>query len=116
MNSKGEPRVAPRAAAFLHGKFYLAANRRSTTVRRLLNDPKVAITYYENHLLLMGHGTAAFVRGGEPEFGKMSPEWKRAFGGGRDALKGEDMFLRIDADHLTAFAQHPERYPAAWKK
>src|SRR5271169_377707 len=47
VNAKGEPRVAPRSAAFLHGRFYLAADTRSTTVRRLRRNPTVAITYYE---------------------------------------------------------------------
>ncbi len=114
VNSKGEPRVAPRPAAFLHGKFYLAANTKSTTVHRLWITPTVAITYYEIHFLMMGHGTASFLRKGESAFSKIAPEWKSAFRGGRDALQGVDLFLRIDATHLQAFAQHPERYPGAW--
>jgi len=116
LNRKGEPRVGPRSAALLHGKFYLAANRDSVTVRRLFVNPMAAITYYENHLLLMGHGTVGFIPVGESEFARVSPEWKRAFRGGRDALLGTDVFLRFDATHLIAFAQRPERYPVAWKK
>jgi hypothetical protein len=116
VNSKGEPRVAPRSVAFLHGRFYLAANTKSTSVRRLRLNPAVAITYYENHFLLMGHGKVAFLRKGEEAFAKVSPEWIRAFHGGRDALEGEDLFLRFDATHLVAFAQRPERYPEAWGK
>jgi pyridoxamine 5'-phosphate oxidase-like protein len=114
MNSKGEPRVAPRPAAFLHGKFYLAANTKSTTAHRLLITPNVAITYFEIHFLMMGHGTASFLRKGDAAFAKVEAEWKAAFGGGRGALRGVDLFIRIDATHLEAFAQHPERYPAAW--
>ncbi|MDA4134215.1 MAG: pyridoxamine 5'-phosphate oxidase family protein [Thaumarchaeota archaeon] len=114
VNAKGEPRVAPRGAAFLHGKFYLAANLGSITVRRLARNPMVAITYFENHLLLMGHGSAAFLPKSDAGFKGISPEWKKAFNGGRDALQGIDVFLRVDATHLVAFAQHPERYPDAW--
>ena len=55
VNSKGEPRVAPRSAAFLHGKFYLAVNTKSTMAGRLWLNPKIAVSYFENHLLLMGH-------------------------------------------------------------
>jgi len=116
VNSKEEPRVAPRPAAFLHGKFYLAANSRSTTVHRLIVDPSVAVTYFENHILLMGHGKASFLRKGNAAFGAVAPEWKRAFNGGRYALEGIDLFIRIDASHLQAFAQHPERYPGAWDR
>jgi hypothetical protein len=116
VNAKGEPRVAPRSAAFLHGRFYLAANTKSTTVRRLRRNPSVAITYYENHLLLMAHGDVVFLPKGEVGFSGVGPEWEEAFNGGRDALEGIDVFLRVDATHLVAFAQLPERYPVAWGK
>jgi len=114
VNTKKEPRVAPRSAAFLHGRFYLAANTKSTMVRRLWVDPAVAITYFENHLLIVGHGSVGFLRRGEPQFSSISPEWTKAFNGGKNALEGIDIFLRVDATHLVAFAQHPGRYPAAW--
>jgi hypothetical protein len=114
VNAKGEPRVAPRSAAFLHGKFYLAANTKSMTVRRLRRNPTVAITYYENHLLVMGHGEVVFLPKGEAGFSSVVPEWEKAFDGGRDAVEGVDVFLRVDATHLVAFAQRPDRYPGAW--
>ena len=106
--------MAPRSAAFLHGRFYLAANKSSITVRRLSKNPSVAITYFENHILIMGHGSVAFVYEGEPAFKSVCREWKSAFNGGGDALDGIDLFLRVDANHLVAFARHPERYPDAW--
>jgi hypothetical protein len=107
-------RFGVAGAALLHGKFYLAANTKSTMVRRLWFNPTVAITYFENRLLLMGHGTVAFMRRGEPSFRSVSPEWEKAFNGGRDALLGIDLFLRVDATHLVAFANRPDRYPKAW--
>lgn len=116
VNSQGEPRVAPRSATFLHGKFYLAANVNSTMVRRLWINPKIAVSYFENHLLLMGHGTVGFIRKDESSFSSISPEWKKAFEGGRNALDGIDVLLRVDATNLVAFAQHPERYPDNWTK
>jgi len=116
VNQKGEPRVAPRSAAFIHGKFYLAANRKSITVRRLWVNQNVAVSYFENHFLLMGHGRVAFLPRGEAGFRDVSAEWVRAFEGGRDALKGVDVLLRVDATHLVAFAQRPELYPGAWQR
>jgi len=114
VNRKGEPRVSPRAAAFLHGKFFLAANRASVMVERVLANPSVAISYFENHFLLVGHGSSTLILEGTEEFRKVSSEWKKAFNGGRDALKGTDVFVRIDATQLVAFAPRPGRYPGAW--
>lgn len=115
VNSEGEPRAAPRSAALLHGHFYLAANSGSTMVRRLARDPHIGITYFENHLLIIGHGTSDAVRKGSPGYRALSLEWVDAFKGGRDALDGTDLLLRVAAEHLVAFATHPERYPAAWR-
>jgi hypothetical protein len=115
VNSKGEPRAAPRSAAFLHGKFYLAANSKSTMVRRLSMSPLLGITYFENHLLIMGHGTAAPVRAGTAAFDELGPEWEDSFEGGKDALKGTDLLVRVDATHMMAFAVKPDQYPGAWK-
>lgn len=114
VNRKGEPRVSPRGAAFLHGKFYLAANTESMLVKRLERNPTVAITYYEAHMLVMGHATVEFLGEGSAEFKRVAPEWIEAFRGGRDALRGIDVLLKVNASHLVAFAQRPERYPSAW--
>jgi len=116
VNSKMQPRVAPRSAAFLHGKFYLAADSSSTTARRLRAHPATAVTYYENHLLIMAHGTATLLGEEDPRFVELGREWKKAFRGGRDSLRGIDTFLVIEATHLIAFATHPDRYPAAWNR
>jgi len=114
VNSKVEPRVAPRSAAFLHGKFYLAANANSITVRRLRRNPKVSISYYENRFLLIGHGRVSLLTKGSGEFEHITPEWEEAFNCGTLAHDGLDVLLRVDLEHLVAFAQRPERYPAAW--
>jgi len=116
VNSKMQPRVAPRSAAFLHGKFYLASKSSSTTARRLRAHPDAAITYYENHLLIMAHGTASSLSRNDPRLAGLEKEWKEAFHGGRDSLSGIDTFLMIEAAHLVAFATHPDRYPAAWSR
>ena len=116
VNSKGEPRVSPRSAAFLHGRFYLAVNSRSVTVRRLLANPSMGLAYYENHLLVLGHGTVAPLPKGSQSFEDVRPEWEKAFSGGKDALRGIDVFLRVDAIHLVAFARRPEAFPRAWTR
>ena len=114
VNSKGEPRVSPRSAAFLHGRFYLAVSSKSVTVRRLLANSSMGLAYYENHLLVLGHGTAALLPGGTQSFDDVRSEWEKAFRGGRDALRGIDAFLRVDAVHLVAYARRPDSYPKAW--
>lgn len=116
VNSRGEPRAAPRSAAFLHGKFYLAANSKSTMVERLKRHPSLGFTYFENHMLIIGHGTPTPFRKGRPGFNELGAEWVKAFAGGKDALDRVNLLLRIDATHLVAFTVHPEKYPRAWKR
>jgi hypothetical protein len=116
VNSDGEPRVAPRSAAFLHGKFYLAANTASVMIKRLSRKPLVGITYFENHLMIVAHGKAVPFRRGTPGFDALSPEWERAFMGGASALEGVDILIGVDAANMLAYANRPERYPDAWGK
>jgi hypothetical protein len=115
VNSNGEPRAAPRSAAFLHGKFCLAANVESVMVRRLANKPLLGITYFENRLLIVGHGTATPFRRGSSGFEALRPEWEEAFRGGAHALDGVDILIRVDAANMLAFANRPDRYPKAWQ-
>jgi hypothetical protein len=116
VNSDGEPRVAPRSAAFLHGKFYLAANTGSVMVRRLSKKPLLAVTYFENHLMIVAHGTATPFRRASSGFDALSPEWEKAFKGGKNALEGIDILIRVDAANVLAYANRPERYPDAWEE
>ncbi len=113
-NSKLQPRVSPRSAAFLHGRFYLASSPDSTTARRLRARPDTAVAYYERRLLVMGHGRASFLGKEEPAYTKVAKEWKLAFRGGPDSLSGAETFIVVEATHLVAFAASPERYPKAW--
>jgi Pyridoxamine 5'-phosphate oxidase len=115
VNSSGEPRAAPRSAAFIHGKFFLAANTESVMVRRLSNKPALGVTYFENHLLIVGHGTATPFRRGSSGFEALRPEWEKAFRGGAHALDGVDILIRVDAANMLAFANRPEQYPKAWR-
>jgi hypothetical protein len=115
VNSNGEPRAAPRSAAFLHGKFFLAADTESVMVRRLANKPTLGVTYFESHLLIVGHGTATPFRRGSSGFEALRPEWEKAFRGGANALEGNDILIRVDAANMLAFANRPARYPKAWR-
>jgi hypothetical protein len=116
VNSDGEPRVAPRGAAFLHGKFYLAANTASVMVKRLSMKPLLAVTYFEDRLMIVAHGTATPFRKGSLGFEELSRSWVKAFKGGANALEGMDILVRVDAANMLAYANRPERYPEAWEK
>lgn len=115
VNSQGEPRAAPRSAAFLHGKFYLAANTESVMVKRLSNNPLLGMTYFENRLLIVAHGTAAPFRRGTSGYEELSAGWVKAFKGGLRSLDGTDILIRVDAKNMLAYANRPVNYPDAWK-
>ena len=116
VNSKGEPRAAPRSAAFLHGRFYLAANTKSVMAQRLEENPAVGMTYFENRLLIVAHGTVTQIRNGAPSFEGVRVEWEKAFRGGPQATRDIDVFIRVNATNMLAFAHHPGKYPAAWAR
>jgi hypothetical protein len=84
-------------------------------VQRLSRKPAVGMTYFESHLLRVGHGTAAPFRKGSSGFEAIRLEWENAFRGGAHVLDGTDVLIRVDAANMLAFVEHPERYPEGWK-
>jgi hypothetical protein len=114
VNSRGEPRVAPRNASFIHGRFILAANSKSTMVGRLARRPSIGMTYFEDDLMIVLHGTALPFRRESPGFESTRPEWERAHGKSLRELGDINLLIRVDAANMLAFAQYPQSFPGAW--
>jgi Pyridoxamine 5'-phosphate oxidase len=114
VNSRGEPRVAPRNASFIHGMFILAANSKSTMVGRLARRPSIGLTYFEDDLMIVLHGTALPFRRESPGFESTRPEWERAHGKSLRELGDINLLIRVDAANMLAFAQFPQSFPGAW--
>src|SRR4051812_35953164 len=60
VTSRGEPRVRPLDALFVHGRFLLGTAREALTARHLARQPAVSLSYLEGERIgVVAHGVAA---------------------------------------------------------
>jgi hypothetical protein len=113
VTARGEPRVAPIDALFVHGRFHVPTVAESVRARQLAKRPGASLTYFEGiDVAVIVHGEAEIVGEDQPGFkeldaiqisvGNQSPrEWG-----------GTGVYLRIEANSLFTFARYPEKLAA----
>ena len=110
---RGEPRVAPIDAAFLRGKFYLSTDAGSVRARHLGRRPSVSVCYFEGaDPVIIVHGTASFIRRGQPPFEKLDSIWEKQYGKSVLELSDSVVFIRVDPAKMFAFSHNPGRFPS----
>ena len=106
--ARGEPRVAPIGALFVHGAFCLPSVAQAARTQHLVARPAASLTYFEgNDLAVIAHGQVAVVRDGDPAFDELDALQVQA---GRESPRGwsgEGVYLRLDAATLFTYAREP---------
>lgn len=105
VTAKGEPRVAPIDAVFLHGLFCVPTVAQAARARHLARRPGVSVTYYEGRAMaVIVHGQAGVVADGEDPFDELE-EIRLAEGGESIAgWTGDPIFLRVEPDVIYTYA------------
>jgi len=103
--ARGEPRVAPIGALFVHGAFHVPTVAQAARTRHLAARPAASITYYEgNDLAVIAHGRVAIVERSDPAFGELDALQVQVGNESPTQWQGEAVFLRLDADRLFTYA------------
>jgi hypothetical protein len=106
--ARGEPRVAPIGAVFVHAAFCLPSVAQAARTRHLLARPAASLTYFEgNDLAVIAHGQVAVVSDGDPAFDELDALQAQAGGESPRGWSGEGVFLRFDAETLFTYAREP---------
>lgn len=114
VTARGEPRVAPIAAIFFRGKYYVPTVVQSARARHLRQRPGVSFTEYSGTInAIMIHGQAALIGLDDPEFEAVDDAFvaHSSTGGPRNWAGGGPVYVRIDPDVMYATAQQPADYP-----
>jgi hypothetical protein len=114
VTARGEPRVAPIAAFFLRGAFYVPTVAESARARHLAARPGASLTYYEGiDLAVLAHGQATIIASTDPSFAELDATQVEC--GNESVLEwgGEGVYLRLDPESLFTYARDPARYPPA---
>jgi hypothetical protein len=106
VTAKGEPRVAPIDAVFLHGDFYVPTVAQAARARHLARRPGVSLTYYEGQAMaVIVHGSASAIGGEAPTFAEL--EEIRVAAGGQSIAEwsGDPVFLKVIPDLFYTYAK-----------
>lgn len=110
VTAKGEPRVAPIVAMFVHGCFHIPTIASAARAKHILKRPVVSLTHYVGlDLAIIIHGQATVIPADAPTFIQLD-DLHRNFSGQSVLSWGEGIYLRINADVLYSFARYPDQY------
>jgi hypothetical protein len=112
VTARGEPRVAPINALFLHGRFYVPTVAEAARAQHLARRPAASLTYFEGTVLaVIAHGTAAIVDAGHPDFTDLDATQVASGNQSVHEWGGRGVYLQLQSARLYTYAREPGRYP-----
>jgi hypothetical protein len=103
--ARGEPRVAPIGALFVHGAFHVPTVAQAARTQHVAARPAASVTYYEgNDLAVIAHGRVVILEQSDPAFGELDALQVKAGNESPTHWQGDAVFLRVDADRLFTYA------------
>ncbi len=111
--ARGEPRVAPISALFVHAAFCVPSIAQAARARHLAQRPAASLTYFEgNDLAVIAHGRVAIVDAADPAFDELDALQVAAGMESPRGWSGDGVYLRLEPAALFTFARDPTRYGA----
>ncbi|HWF50267.1 MAG TPA: pyridoxamine 5'-phosphate oxidase family protein [Solirubrobacteraceae bacterium] len=111
--ARGEPRVAPIGALFLHARFYVPTVAESARARHLARRPASSLTYYERtELAVIVHGQVTIIGAEDPDFAELDAAQVESGGQSVREWQGHGVYLRLEPATVYTYARETGRYPA----
>jgi Pyridoxamine 5'-phosphate oxidase len=110
---RGEPRVSPLDALFIHGRFTLSTSLEATKVGQLRRDPSCSAVHMDGDRIAVAvNGTVEWVRPGHPDHDEIHATWTKTYESDPYTW-GDVVLFRIQPATMWAYAFHPEEFPEA---
>lgn len=112
VTAKGEPRVSPLDALFIHGRFTMGTDAGAARVRNLRANPACSATYLEgDRIAVVVNGSVGWIGRDHTDHREIHAIWQATYGSDPYLLSPEVLFFRIVPVSMWAFALHPEDFP-----
>jgi Pyridoxamine 5'-phosphate oxidase len=103
--ARGEPRVAPIGALFVHAAFHVPTVAQAARTRHLAARPAASVTCFEQtRLAVIAHGHATLLDATDPAFAELDALQVECGGESPTQWQGDAVFLRLDADRLFTYS------------
>ncbi|MGD0123085.1 MAG: pyridoxamine 5'-phosphate oxidase family protein [Candidatus Limnocylindrales bacterium] len=108
---RGEPRVAPLDALFIHGRFVMGTGGEAARLRHLHANPACSAAHMDgDRIAVVVNGHAEWIERGHPD-DELVAAWRRIYGSDPYELGPDVTFFRIVPASMWAYAFHPEEFP-----
>ncbi len=112
VTARGEPRVAPINALFLHASFYVPTVAEAARARHLVRRPGASLTYFEGtDLAVIAHGHATTIDADHADFDELDAAQVKCGNQSVREWQGHGVYLQLQPTSLYTFAREPDRYP-----
>ena len=109
---KGEPRVSPLDALFIHGRFVMGTGGGAARLRNLRANPGCSAVHMDgDRIAVVVNGEAEWIGREHPDHDLLIQTWFRLYGADPYTLGPGVTFFRIRPVSMWAFASHPEEFP-----
>jgi hypothetical protein len=113
VTARGEPRVAPIAALFLRGAFYIPTVAEAARARHLARRPGASLTYFEGtDLAVIAHGAAAIIDVSHPDFGEVDATQIECGNESVREWSGRGIYVHLQPAKLYTYVRHPDQVRA----
>jgi Pyridoxamine 5'-phosphate oxidase len=111
VTARGEPRVAPIGALFLHGSFYVPTVAEAVRARHIARRPGTSLTYFEGtDLAVIAHGQATIITADDVRFAGLDADQVEHGGQSVREWQGHGVYLHLNASKLFTYARDPGHY------
>ncbi len=112
--SKGEPRVSPLDALFIHGRFTLSTGSHATKVAHLRRNPACSAVHMDGDRVAVAvNGTVEWIERGHPDHDEIHRAWSETYESDPYSWGDGIVFFRVEPASMWAYAFHPEEFAEA---
>jgi hypothetical protein len=110
---RGEPRVSPLDALFIHGRFTLSTGLGATKVGQLRRDPSCSAVHMDGDRIAVAvNGKVEWIRPGHPDHDEIHATWTRTYESDPYTW-GDIVLFRIEPATMWAYAFRAKEFPEA---
>jgi general stress protein 26 len=113
VTSKGEPRVSPLDALFIHGRFTLSTGTEATKIAHLRGNPACSAVHVDGDRIAVAvNGTVEWLTRDHADHDEIHAEWTRTYASDPYTW-GDVVLFRIQPASMWAYAFKTEEFPEA---
>jgi hypothetical protein len=110
---KGEPRVSPLDALFIHGRFTMSTDTRASKIRHLRANPACSAVHMDgDKVAVVANGTVEWIGRDHADHDLIHQTWTDTYESDPYTW-GDVVLFRLVPASMWAYAFHPEEFPLA---